>query len=158
MCPTGTSSDTKTIQRSNLRSAFDVLDVDGDGKISYDDLRTFYGGISGPATSDEDVIGSMMSVADSNKDGYVQYEEFEKVLNGKKSLPKKNGRASVMEEAFRVMDRDGDGRVGLEDLRGYMNWAGFEAHDEDFKAMIRLAGGDESGGVTLEGLIKILAV
>ncbi|KAI3469272.1 hypothetical protein Pfo_025935 [Paulownia fortunei] len=159
MCPTGSAlqNDTKTIPKSNLRSAFDVLDADGDGKISYDDLRTFYGGFSGPESSEEDVIGSMISVADSNKDGYVEYEEFEKVLNGKKG---KNGRSigGVMEDAFRVMDKDGDGKVGHQDLKSYLNWAGFEAHDEDVKAMIRLAGGDENGGVTFEGLLKILAV
>ncbi|KAL2229667.1 squidulin [Sesamum indicum] len=152
MCPTGTSF--QTVSTSNLRSAFQVLDVDGDGKISYDDLRAFYGGFSGPETSSEDVIGSMISVADSNKNGYVEYEEFEKVLNGRK----KNGKIGVMEDAFRVMDKDGDGKVGHEDLKSYLNWAGFEACDEDVKAMIRLGGGDENGGVTFEGLLKILAV
>ncbi|KAL0388899.1 UNVERIFIED_CONTAM: Calcium-binding protein CP1 [Sesamum radiatum] len=155
MCPTGTSY--QTVSKSNLRSAFEVLDADGDGKISYDDLRTFYGGFSGPQTSSEDVIGSMISVADSNKNGYVEYEEFEKVLNGRKK-GKKNGRIGVMEDAFRVMDKDGDGKVGHEDLKSYLSWAGFEACDEDVKAMIRLGGGDENGGVTFEGLLKILAV
>ncbi|KAL0401260.1 UNVERIFIED_CONTAM: Calcium-binding protein CP1 [Sesamum latifolium] len=149
MCPTGTSF--QTVSKSSLRSAFQVLDADGDGKISYDDLRAFYGGFSGP---EEDVIGSMISVADSNKNGYVEYEEFEVVLKGRKK-GKKNGRIGVMEEAFRVMDKDGDGKVGHEDLKSYLNWAGFEAGDEDVKAMIRL---DENGGVTFEGLLKILAV
>ncbi|KAK4425968.1 Calcium-binding protein CP1 [Sesamum alatum] len=160
MCPTGTSfqNDAKTASKSNLRSAFDVLDVDGDGKISYDDLRAFYGGFSGPETSSEDVIGSMISVADSNKNGYVEYEEFEKVLNGRKGKNGRNGGVNVMEDAFRVMDKDGDGKVGHEDLKSYLNWAGFEARDEDVKAMIRLGGGDENGGVTFEGLLKILAV
>ncbi|KAG8370533.1 hypothetical protein BUALT_Bualt14G0126700 [Buddleja alternifolia] len=157
MCPTGTSlqDKTKTIQKSNLRSAFEVLDSDGDGRISYDDLRASYGGFTGPDLSSEDIIGSMISVADSNKDGYVEYEEFEKVLNGRKG---KNGRIGVMEDAFRVMDKDGDGKVGHEDLKSYLNWAGFEACDEDVRAMIRLGGGDENGGVTFEGLLRILAV
>lgn len=158
MCPTGSilENGTKATPSSNLRSAFDVLDADGDGKISHDDLRTFYGG-----SSEEDVIGSMISLADSNKNGFVEYEEFERVLNGRKG--EKNGRnagLNVMEDAFRVMDKDGDGKVGHEDLKSYLNWAGFEARDEDVKAMIKLAGGDDSnnGGVTFEGLLKILSV
>ncbi|KAK6149460.1 hypothetical protein DH2020_016985 [Rehmannia glutinosa] len=149
MCPTGTAlrDDTKTNPNSNLRSAFDVLDVDGDGKISYDDLRTFYGGFSGPDSSDDDVIGSMISAADFNKDGYVEYEELERVLKGrKKGKIGRVGGVNVMEDAFRVMDKDGDGKVGHQDLKSYLNWAGFEAQDEDVKAMIRLAGGDENGG------------
>ncbi|KAL6503377.1 hypothetical protein OROGR_025300 [Orobanche gracilis] len=104
MCPTGTAfqNNTKEQQTSNLRSAFEVLDVDGDGKISYDDLRASYDGFSGPDVSDEDVIGSMISMADSNKNGYVEYEEFARVLNRRKG---KTGRASdsMMRDAFLVI-------------------------------------------------------
>ncbi|KAL3812265.1 hypothetical protein ACJIZ3_013533 [Penstemon smallii] len=158
MCPTGTSSlqnEPKFIPKSNLRSAFDILDVDGDGKISYHDLTSFYGEFSGLEVAGEDVIGSMISIADSNKDGFVEYDEFENILNGRKG---KNGRIDVLKDAFGVMDKDGDGKVGHDDLKSYLNWAGLEAHDEDVKAMIKLGGGDENGGVTLEGLLKILAV
>ncbi|CAA2969849.1 calmodulin-like isoform X1 [Olea europaea subsp. europaea] len=155
MCPSGTASGRReTTGKPNLRSAFDVLDADSDGKISHDDLRAFYGGFSGPGDSNEDDIKSMISMADFNKDGYVEYEEFEKVLNGKNG---RNGRWVVMEDAFRVMDKDGDGKVGREDLKSYLKWAGFEAHDEDVEAMIRLAGGDENDGVTFQGLLKVLA-
>ncbi|KAG6428283.1 hypothetical protein SASPL_112534 [Salvia splendens] len=151
MCPTG-SELSRTVEKSNLRSAFDVLDADGDGRISHADLRAFYGGISG---SDDDVIGSMISAADSNRDGFVEYEEFRRVLGGGK---RRGGVNAAMEEAFRVMDKDGDGKVGMEDLKVYLEWAGLDARDEDVRAMIRLGGGDESGGVTFEGLLKILAV
>ncbi|XP_022866273.1 calmodulin-like [Olea europaea var. sylvestris] len=155
MCPSGTASDRReTTGKANLRSAFDVLDADSDGKISHDDLRAFYGGFSGPGDSNEDDIKSMISMADFNKDGYVEYDEFEKVLNGKNG---RNGRWGVMEDAFRVMDKDGDGKVGREDLKSYLKWAGFEARDEDVEAMIRLAGGDENDGVTFQGLLKVLA-
>ncbi|XP_057809757.1 calcium-binding protein CP1 [Salvia miltiorrhiza] len=157
MCPTG-SELSRTVEKSNLRSAFDVLDADGDGRISHADLRTFYGGISG---SDEDVIGSMISAADLNRNGFVEYEEFERVLGGGEGRKRreKNGRMEgAMEEAFRVMDKDGDGKVGIEDLRLYLEWAGLEARDEDVRAMICLGGGDESAGVTFEGLLKILSV
>lgn len=151
MCPTGTALCPKLAEcRSELRSAFEVLDVDGDGKISRDDLRTIYGSEGGGGASEE-VIEEMIKAADANENGYVEYEEFEGVL-GLRS----NG---VMEEAFRIIDRDGDGRVGHEDLRSYLKWAGFDdASDEDIKAMIKLGGGDETHGLTFEGLLKILSV
>ncbi|KAL2470262.1 Ca2+-binding protein 1 [Abeliophyllum distichum] len=153
MCPTGTALHrSETTGKPNLRSAFDVLDADSDGKISHDDLRALYGEFSGTGESNEDVIKSMISTADFNKDGYVEFEEFEKVLNGR------NGRWGVMEDAFRVMDTDGDGKVGREDLKSYLKRAGFEARDEDVEAMIRLAGGDGNDGVTFQGLLKVLAV
>ncbi|KAE8717682.1 putative DNA replication complex GINS protein SLD5 [Hibiscus syriacus] len=64
-----------------------------------------------------------------------------------------------MEDVFKVMDKDGDGRLSHEDLKSYMDWAGFPASDEDIKAMIKLAGGGiGENGVTFDGLLKILAI
>ncbi|XP_052188343.1 calcium-binding protein CP1 [Diospyros lotus] len=156
MCPTGvTLPPDPAAKGADFRPAFDALDADRDGKISKEDLRSFYAGFSGGV--EEEVIGTMMSVADVNRDGYVEYEEFETVLRERSGGG--GGGGGVMEEAFRVMDRDGDGRVGVEDLKGYLKWAGFgEASDEDVKAMIRLGGGDERQGVTYDRLLKILAV
>ncbi|XP_068663932.1 calcium-binding protein CP1-like [Aristolochia californica] len=153
MCPSGRYPLGET---SVLQPVFDVLDSDRDGKISADDLKTFYGA-SGAATEDD--IGSMITMADVNKNGYVEFEEFELVVGERKSSSSSSSpRKAVMEGMFRMMDRDGDGKVGFGDLKDYMAWAGFAASDEDIRAMIRMGGGDEkNGGVCYEGLMKILA-
>ncbi|KAK8511256.1 hypothetical protein V6N13_013673 [Hibiscus sabdariffa] len=148
------------VPATDFRPAFEIIDADRDGKISREDLRRFYAGFSNGFDRDEEeeMIGTMISLADSNKDGFVEYEEFERVLGGnKKKFP--SGYA-MMEDVFKVMDKDGDGRLSHEDLKSYMNWAGFPASDEDIKAMITLAGGggDGENGVTFDGLLKILAV
>ncbi|GLU08524.1 hypothetical protein SLE2022_254310 [Rubroshorea leprosula] len=154
MCPSGRSLRSGTAAaNSDFRSAFDALDADRDGKISREDLRAFYAGFCNGGDEDE-MIGMMISVADSNRDGFVQYEEFERVLGYKKRA----AATEVMEDVFRVMDKDGDGRLSHEDLKNYMKWAGFSASDEDIRAMIKLGGGDENGGVSFDGLLKILAV
>lgn len=151
MCPSGTSltgTGTSSGESTGFRSAFDVLDADRDGKISRDDLRSFYSAI--PSAADESAIGSMISAADSNHDGFVEYDEFERVLGGAGGL---------MEEMFGVMDKDGDGKLSHSDLKSYMNSAGFSATDEDIAAMIALAnGGDDRDHVSFQGLLKILAV
>eukprot|EP00262_Sarcandra_glabra_P001440 TRINITY_DN1153_c0_g1_i4.p1 TRINITY_DN1153_c0_g1~~TRINITY_DN1153_c0_g1_i4.p1 ORF type:complete len:159 (-),score=22.10 TRINITY_DN1153_c0_g1_i4:255-731(-) len=154
MCPSGRHPRSEIAAISDFRPAFDVLDANRDGKISLDDLRTFYTGLSG-AIADEEEIDTMISVADSNKDGFVEFEEFETVLGSRKSSSSEN---EAMREAFKVMDRDGDGKVGFDDLKSYMNWAGFSATDEDIKAMIKMGGGHEKDGVCFEGLLKILSV
>ncbi|KAJ8766425.1 hypothetical protein K2173_022484 [Erythroxylum novogranatense] len=160
MCPSGRSLAAElSTAGSDFRTAFDVLDADRDGKISRDDLRTFYAGFSGGVGDDDEIIATMMSVADFNRDGFVEYEEFERVLSagGRRS----GDGGGVMEDVFRVMDKDGDGKLSHEDLQSYMQWAGFDASDEDIKAMIKLGsggGGDEKDGVSYGDLIKILAL
>lgn len=149
MCPSGRTLLPSSV--SDFRPAFDVLDADRDGKISRDDLRAFYAGVGGGG---DDVIGAMMTVADTNKDGFVEYEEFERVV----AAERKPVGCGAMEDVFRVMDKDGDGKLSHRDLKTYMAWAGFSATDDDINAMIRFGGGDQNGGVTFDGLLRILAL
>ncbi|XVE82283.1 hypothetical protein DITRI_Ditri15bG0136000 [Diplodiscus trichospermus] len=150
MCP----SERNLSRPADFKSAFEVIDADRDGKISREDLRRFYAGFSN-GFDDDEMIGTMISMADSNRDGFVEYEEFERVLGGSR---KKASGFGVMEDVFKVMDKDADGKLSHDDLKSYMNWAGFSASDEDIKAMIRLGGGDENEGVSFHGLLNILAV
>ncbi|KAJ4969525.1 hypothetical protein NE237_016226 [Protea cynaroides] len=145
---------------SDFRPAFDLLDTDKDGKISPDDLREFYTRFfssSGANVAKEDDINSMISMADSNKDGFVEYNEFEKVLcliaSQSQSPCADNW---VMLDMFQIMDRDGDGKVGFDDLRTYMKWVGFQTSDEDIRDMIKYGGGDEHDGISFQGLLRIL--
>ncbi|KAK7388013.1 hypothetical protein VNO78_22813 [Psophocarpus tetragonolobus] len=141
---------------SHFRPAFDVLDADRDGKISRDDLRAFYSGAHGTLSGGDDLIGAMMSVADTNKDGFVEYEEFERVVAAN-SITKPVG-CGAMEDVFRVMDKDGDGKLSHHDLKTYMASAGFPVSDEDINAMIRFGGGHHHGGVTFDALLRILSL
>ncbi|CAL9132712.1 unnamed protein product [Musa acuminata subsp. burmannicoides] len=135
-----------------LRPAFDVLDADRDGKISHDDLKAFFSSGFAAPLSDED-IGSMIYTADADRNGLVEFEEFERVLSGRGG-----GRSGgdVMAEAFRVMDRDGDGKVGFGDLKAYLEMAGLPAGDADVWGMLRMGGGGDA--VSFDALLRILAV
>ncbi|KAG1338781.1 putative Calcium-binding protein CP1 [Cocos nucifera] len=97
----------------------------------------------------------MISAADADRDGFVDFDEFQRML-GSRSVS--DGAGSVMEEAFRVMDRDGDGKVGFEDLKAFLGPAGIPAGDEEIKAMIRMGGGEAADGVRFDALVNILAV
>lgn len=159
MCPSDRHPRGGGAASPDLRPAFDVLDADHDGRISRDDLKAFFSSAASPLTEDD--IVAMISAADADRNGFVDYDEFERVL-GRRSRSRRSSKTGpgggVMEEAFRVMDRDGDGKVGFEDLRAYLEWAGIPACDDDVRAMIRIGGGDGADGVCLDALARILAV
>ncbi|GMJ02122.1 Ca2+-binding protein 1 [Hibiscus trionum] len=161
-------SRSKNGSASAFRSAFDVLDGDGDGKISREDLKKFFEATFHfpNATFDDDdkMIEAMISLADSDNDGFVEYDEFHRVLGLSESEQTASWSGfEVMGDVFKVMDKDGDGRLSYEDLKIYMKWAGLSAEDEDIKDMIRFGGaaaadGNENEGVSFDGLLKILGV
>ncbi|KAK4257887.1 hypothetical protein QN277_007418 [Acacia crassicarpa] len=166
MCPSGRnlhshcdSSSSSAATNPSLRQAFDVLDVNCDGKISHDDLHSFYSRFCYHGTNKGEIIGLMMMVADTNGDGLVEYEEFECVLEMAAGGGKTGWDGGVMKEVFRLMDmHDGDGKLGHYDLKSFMEWAGIPVTDQDIEDMIALGGGDQNGGVDFDGFIGILGL
>ncbi|KMZ63542.1 hypothetical protein ZOSMA_3G00170 [Zostera marina] len=131
----------------DFRPAFDALDADRDGRISSEDLK------SAGAVISSGEIGSMISAADTDRNGYVEFKEFEDMLMVK-SKARNDG---VMEEVFRVMDLDGDGKVGFHDLKVFLQSARIFVSDEEIKYMIKMGGADETDGVSFQTLLNILA-
>jgi len=70
--PPGTSED-------DLLAAFRVFDKDSNGFITRDELKTAME-LMGEQLTDEDV-DAMIAMADLNKDGKIDYEEFTKLLS-----------------------------------------------------------------------------
>ncbi|KAF7852053.1 hypothetical protein BT93_L1142 [Corymbia citriodora subsp. variegata] len=113
------------------------------------------------AGSDEDVLVTMMAVVDANRDGFVEFEEFKRRgREGREDKLKEDAVAGgrLMEDVFRSMEKDGDGRLSYEDLRSYMVWAGQGTSEDEIKVIIRLGGSRKAEGVSLDGLMKVLAV
>ena len=74
----------KTIlDEKNLRLAFDRFDLNKDGKLSKEELRVVLG------TSEFDYINTLLRLIDENKDGFLSFEEFKRLMKGV-ILPNRN--------------------------------------------------------------------
>lgn len=58
-----------------LRETFSQFDKNGDGKLTSSELKIGIRKIPGCAMTDEDV-DNLMSVMDSNRNGFIDYTEF----------------------------------------------------------------------------------
>eukprot|EP01018_Ginkgo_biloba_P010988 Gb_05638 [translate_table: standard] len=152
---------------SNMKQAFRVLDRDGDGRIAFSDLQELFSSCLGENISKED-IELMICVADLDRNGSVDFEEFERLIslfmeeeNGK--IPQGSGlvdaERSGLREAFRVIDRDGDGVVSFADLKSFMGIAMQQpVSEEDIVGMIEAAGGSIKSGVCYEDLVNLMMI
>jgi Ca2+-binding EF-hand superfamily protein len=107
-----------------LHDAYDALwerlrakwDADGDGRITAEEFVTAVGGsVTSRGREGYDrcvrpVVDACLEVLDDNDDGYVSRREFE-VLGESTNVT-----ADEIEETFRLMDADGDGRISAAEL------------------------------------------
>lgn len=61
-------------QAQELRMTFDVMDADGNGSVTREELKSMLYGL-GEIVND-DYIEEMIARADLNRDGKIQFDEF----------------------------------------------------------------------------------
>ncbi|GLJ31616.1 hypothetical protein SUGI_0634690 [Cryptomeria japonica] len=138
-----------------VKEAFNVLDKDGDGRIAFNDLQDFFHTHKQTYLSRGE-IQSMISVVDKDHNGYVEFEQFEGLMMALMTGEGKNEENNALEEAFRVMDRDGDGIVSVRDLKSFMGEAMHSVNDEDVVEMIEAAGACAQSGICYKEFLALM--
>ncbi|CAI5478727.1 unnamed protein product [Closterium sp. Yama58-4] len=123
--------------------AFRVLDVNGDGKISPQELRQV---LDRMGWADESAMQELMAKADTNGDGLIDFEEF--VHSSLNHAAARGGGADGMvgeaeedegdlRKAFELFDHDGDGSITAEELQKAMRMlSGDKLSMEECRMMI----------------------
>ena len=61
-------------QAAELKKAFQVMDSNGDGVVTKEELKNLLKGLGEDVT--DDIVDEMIKIADENGDGKIQFEEF----------------------------------------------------------------------------------
>lgn len=95
-----------------LKKVFKYLDKNGDGRLTYGELRSGFDRVFGRYLSDIE-MNKVIEEVDGDNDGYISYEEFLRVaINRKKLLEEKN-----LKLAFDRFDLNKDGKLSREEVK-----------------------------------------
>lgn len=91
----------------------------------------------------------MMCIADHNKDGYVDLEEFMEVH-------RKGVQLGDIRRAFFVFDRNGDGRISAEEVMTVLRKLGESCSLEDCRKMVREIDRNGDGFVDMDDFMAMM--
>jgi calcium-dependent protein kinase len=93
-------------EKDNLGTVFKALDVNGDGKLSHEEIKNGYGKFFGQIMTDEDVE-NMFRAVDLDDSGYIDYSEFVIACTSEKNLFNEK----KLKAAFKMFDKDDSGYI-----------------------------------------------
>ncbi|XP_069107104.1 calmodulin-like [Argopecten irradians] len=133
-------------ERQEIKRIFRLIDENGDQRMSKHEIyrAVQYIGCN-PTRAD---IDELMSPADVDKDGYVGYKEFEKILM--RAISKIDYEKQHIMNSFKMFDKNGDGYITANELRAILSAAGGECLEEEVKDLMREADVNKDGKISYE--------
>lgn len=135
-----------------LRNVFLAFDLNGDGRLTKDELIQ---GMSQVMTKGEAIndVERIMNIIDVDKNGFIEYEEFLRAsLNKEKLLSKEN-----IKIAFDLFDQDGSGYISKLELKnvlgkGKMN----EISDDVWTNIVMEIDNNSDGVISFEEFLEVM--
>ena len=135
-------------QEVQMREIFNMFDQDKDGEIDMDELRRIFRQMGQDPSTDE-LIDVLVEV-DGDGNGIIEYEEFrimiERMVEDQEDL---------VIEAFKVFDKDQDGKIQIGEFGVVMKQLGENITDEEVARIYQEADADGSGEIDFEEFNEI---
>ncbi|CAB4396268.1 unnamed protein product [Rhizophagus irregularis] len=104
---------TKKLSRNQVKKIFDIFDYNNDGIISKDEINKAVVQLYPHLSKDESVIMQAYKAADTSQDGFIDFNEFERLIY---LLHYYNELSHI----FKKLDTDNDGRIDFKEFKkGY---------------------------------------
>ncbi|KAK7337905.1 hypothetical protein VNO77_18496 [Canavalia gladiata] len=138
-------------QVGEFLEAFCLLDKDGDGCITIEELGTAIRSLDENPTLEE--LQIMMNEVDTDGNGTIEFGEF---LNLMARKMKESEAEEELKEAFRVFDKDQDGYISPSELRSVMRTIGEKVTEEELEQMVKEADLDGDGLVDYQEFVRMM--
>lgn len=140
---------TTTKEIEKLRTMFVALDKNGDGRLSILELKNGFvtRGLINMFNIDE-----ILEHCDSNKNGYIDYNEFlTATLNWKQTLSQER-----LETAFRAYDQDKNGKISAQEIKEFLGGNSTSESDNVWMQILKQADMNDDGFLDLEEFKSIM--
>ncbi|CAL1406357.1 unnamed protein product [Linum trigynum] len=133
-----------------IRDMFTLMDTDGDGKVSYEELRAGLWNVGSQLAEPE--IKMLMEVADVDGNGTLDYGEFVAVTI---HLQKMENNEHVR-RAFVYFDKDGSGYIDLDELREALVDGNGETDEAALNDIMREVDTDKDGCISYDEFVTMM--
>ncbi len=133
------------------KEAFEMFDRDKDGLINAKELGSILKSLGHDCNEIE--LNSMVDDVDADLDKKINFDEFLMIMN------KRSNEIDIEEElmeAFKVFDKDGNGRLEANELRHIMLTLGERLSDEGIEKMINEADTKNLGYIDYKDFVKLM--
>lgn len=138
-------------QIEHIRAAFRDFDKDNDGKITAKEvgsLMNILGQDPVPV-----ILQDMINQADIDGNGTIDADAFVAMMTRQF---KESETEEEMVEAFKLFDKDNDGKVTIAELSHIMREMGESITQEDFDEMVSYADPDNEGLIDYTALVRLM--
>jgi calmodulin len=118
-------------QIQEFRQAFDIIDRNGDGVITVDDLATVMRAIGQSPNHSE--LQDMIREVDADGNDNIDFTEFLALMSRQM---RQSDIEEELRETFRVFDRDNDGFITAQELRTLLISLGLDSSAQVIRSMI----------------------
>mmetsp|Transcript_22048 Transcript_22048/g.21744 ORF Transcript_22048/g.21744 Transcript_22048/m.21744 type:complete len:153 (-) Transcript_22048:39-497(-) len=129
---------------SKLKEVFISIDTNGDGRISKDELRDKYLSIM-KESGTESEVEKIMNEVDTDKNGFIDYNEFLKAALDKRLMNSRENLAA----AFNVFDKDNSGSISASELRSVLG-EGLDTTDNVWSEILGEADSNQNGEIDIK--------
>jgi len=135
---------------TNPKVYFKKFDVNNDGKLSEDELLPALQSLGfNPTKAD---VKRLMEAADSDGDGMIEYdsEEFIALLEELEDEP-----YDQVMEAFKYLDKDGDGLISSEELKRLVTSHGEPMSEDQANELVKMADVNGDGSIDYSEFVQL---